>query len=89
MSIFLQQRPVSKQYASIMAVGYFALAGYLVFRGYQQHDQRMYIFAAVLVLAAVFRLIRIQRSATVQTPQQHPPGPAEQKLDLFTKPKEF
>jgi hypothetical protein len=89
MSIVPQQRPVSKQYASIMAVGYFVLAGYLVYRGFQQHDQRMYIFAAVLVLAAVLRLIRLQHSATVQTLQQHQPGPAEQKLDLFTKPKEF
>jgi thiol:disulfide interchange protein len=86
MSIVPRQRPVSKQYATSMAVGYFALASYLVYRGYQQHDQRMYIFAAVLVLAVVVRLIRIQRLATVQTVQQEQ---TDQPVDLFTKPKDF
>ena len=80
---------MSTQYGVVLSLVYLFLAGFLVYRGYQRHDQTSYIFAGIVVLAAVIRLMRVQRAAKAQTLQPPQAGQPENKVDLFTKPKDF
>ena len=87
MAILPQQRPMSKQYGIVIFVVYLALAGWIIYRGYERHDAKLYIFAAILIAAAVARLIRVTRAGAAQ--QQTPKLEDKDKVDLFTKPKDF
>lgn len=84
MAILPQQRPMSKGYTGAVCVVYLALAGYIAYRGYVEHRHILWVFAMVLVAAAVARLMRMSRSA-------QPPAAAtgDKKVELFTKPKDM
>ena len=87
MSIAPQPRAMSKQYTAVLAVVYLALAGFLAYRGYQEHNKMFYIFAGILVVAVVIRVMRLRSAAQSQAAAQ--PKSPDQKVDLFTKPKDF
>ena len=87
MSIAPQPRAMSKQYTAVLAVVYLALAGFMAYRGYQQNNKMFYIFAGILVLAVVIRVVRARSVAqSLAAAQAKSP---DQKVDLFTKPKDY
>lgn len=87
MSILPQQRPMSKGYATIVAVVYLALGAYVAYRGYLEHKPFFYGVAAVAVIAAVVRVLR-SRSAGGGPKPPDPQSP-DKKVELFSKPKDF
>ncbi|MGH9522464.1 MAG: hypothetical protein ACRD3E_08025 [Terriglobales bacterium] len=77
---------MSKTYTGAACVVYLALAGYIAYRGYAEHRHILWVFAFVLVAAAVARLMKMRRVAQAQPPV---PRTGEDKVELFTKPKDF
>lgn len=87
MAILPQQRPMSMQYAVATAIVYLALGGYVAYRGYTEHKNFFYVIAAVAVVAAVIRLMRSRKAAGA--PSTPPAKSQGDKVELFSKPKDF